>query len=192
MSHKVRGPHPNSHPDQPPSETLTDSELFRHAVGCVAPIKSSNRATTNSPPPLIVVESKQGRVSMAANPLSDHTNEDPPNEFLSNGLSRLTLRKLRRGQYTIQGRLDLHGYTSDVARQFLFDFIRAASHKGLRCVLIIHSKGLNSQHGEAILKARTRHWLTQLSQVLAFCDAPPTDGGTGAVVILLRTTLSQP
>ena len=106
---------------------------------------------------------------------------------MSNGLSRMTLRKLRRGTWPIQDSLDLHGNNSDASRKLLQEFLHEASQRNLRCVLVIHGKGLNSQGGEAVLRKLTRHWLTQHRQVLGFCDALPQNGGSGAVLVLLKT-----
>lgn len=118
--------------------------------------------------------------------LSDFAAEVAPDEYLSNGLSRMTLRKLRRGVWPIQDRLDLHGNNTDVARRLLQEFLYQAQQRDLRCVLVIHGKGINSQGGEGILRRLTRHWLMQHAQVLAYCDAPAKEGGSGAVLLLLR------
>jgi DNA-nicking Smr family endonuclease len=118
--------------------------------------------------------------------LSDCIEGDAPDEFLRNGYSRLMLRKARR-TLEIQDRLDLHGYLTEAARKQLQQFLHDAHHQGLRCVLVIHGKGLNSRGGDAILKRLTRHWLTQHHTVLAYCNALPPEGGSGAVWILLRS-----
>ncbi len=98
----------------------------------------------------------------------------------------MTLRKLRRGHWPVQDRLDLHGNTADAARRLLQAFLREAAQRGLRCVLVIHGKGINSPGGEAVLRRLTRHWLAQRPDALAWCDAPPRDGGSGAVLVLLK------
>jgi len=98
----------------------------------------------------------------------------------------MALRKLRRGGWPVQDKLDLHGNNSDAARKLLQEFLYAAIQRGSRCVLVIHGKGLNSRGGEAVLRKLTRYWLTQLPQVLAFCNAPPGEGGAGATLVLLK------
>ncbi|MDO8466450.1 MAG: Smr/MutS family protein [Gallionella sp.] len=118
--------------------------------------------------------------------LSDSAPENTPDDFLRNGLSRMALRKLRRGHWPIQDSLDLHGNTGDAARKLLQEFLHEAARRGLRCVLIIHGKGMNSRGGEAVLRKLTRHWLTQRPEVLAYCNAPPNEGGSGAALILLK------
>lgn len=93
-------------------------------------------------------------------------------------------KKLRRGYWTIQAHLDLHGMRTDQAREEVALFIHRAVKAGLRCIRIVHGKGLNSQ-GAPVLKIRTRRWLRQKQEVLAYVEAPPEDGGSGAVRILL-------
>ena len=106
--------------------------------------------------------------------------------YLSNGVSRTTLRKLRRGSWPIQDTLDLHGLHSDAARRQVQAFLYAATQRALRCVLLIHGKGINSRDGAAVLRQLARHWLIQHPDVLGYCEAPTQEGGSGAVMILLK------
>ena len=98
----------------------------------------------------------------------------------------MTLRKLRRGFWPVQDVIDLHGQTSEEARQSLFKFLNYALGKEMRCVSVIHGKGWRAEGGEGVLKIRVRHWLTQFPQVLAFCEPPANAGGGGAVWVLLK------
>jgi len=174
-------------------QTITDdAALFRAAVGSVKPLPHHNRITPKLPkPPAFQSSTRPAKPDAPLVMLSDHAAENAPEEYLSNGLSRMTLRKLRRGFLPVQDKLDLHGSNSDVARQLLTGFLHEATQNSLRCVLVIHGKGMNSKDGEAILKLRARHWLTQHPQVLAYCDATPKDGGSGAVLVLLRTRIVE-
>jgi DNA-nicking Smr family endonuclease len=97
-------------------------------------------------------------------------------------------RKLRQGHWSIQGQLDLHGLRSDEAREALGHFIREACKNGLRCVRVIHGKGLGSPGKTPVLKNRVHSWLVQKNEVLAFVQARPADGGAGAVVALLQAS----
>jgi len=175
---------------QQPANTGADKEiddgaLFRSTIGEISPLPDSNLFTPVKPPlPAKVRDANtQHRV---ADTLSDFPFENSPEEFLRNGLQKLTLRKLKRGTYPAQAKLDLHGYTSDEARKMLQEFLYDAALRKLRCVRVIHGKGMNSQGGEAVLRRLTRNWLTQHPQVLAFCAAPPEKGGHGAVLVLLK------
>ncbi len=108
------------------------------------------------------------------------------------GADSALLPKLRRGDFSIQAHLDLHGMTAAEARQAVERFILNSVNKGLRCVLIIHGRGLNSQDQIPILKERMRSWLKRgrlKHLVLAFATAQPCDGGAGALYVLLRKFL---
>lgn len=104
--------------------------------------------------------------------------------FVRPGIGEDVVKNLRRGFWSIQAHIDLHGMRTDDAREAVATFIHKAVQHDLRCVRIVHGKGLNSQ-GAPILKIRTRRWLRQKEEVLAYVEAPPEDGGSGAVRILL-------
>ena len=106
--------------------------------------------------------------------------------YSRSGVQQSVMRKLRRGQFSIQGQLDLHGMTVPIARRALLDFIANNKSRGARCVRIIHGKGHSSPNKQPILKTRANTWLRQCNDVLAFCSAPRNDGGTGVVYVLLR------
>ena len=100
------------------------------------------------------------------------------------------VRKLRRGVWAIQAQLDLHGLRRDAARERLTEFLRAAGDERLRCVRVIHGKGNGSPGREPVLKAKVKSWLAQHAQVLAFTQARGSDGGAGALVVLLASKAS--
>lgn len=162
-----------------------DAALFRAAVGAVQPLPEQNRIEPQKPPrnPL---PHPPAPPHIIPDTLSDFGAGNAPDEFLHNGLSRMTLRKLRRGHWPVQDSLDLHGNTSDAARKLLQEFLHEAAQRGLRCVLVIHGKGTNSPGGAAVLRKLARHWLAQRPDVLAYCDAAPGDGGSGAALVLLK------
>ena len=162
-----------------------DAALFRAAIGEVQRLEKQNRIEPQPPLRTVYIPDAAAPAEIA-DTLSDFYSGHPPDEFIGNGLSRMTLRKLRRNAWPIADRLDLHGLHSDAARRTLQEFLHHAVENKLRCVLVIHGKGLNSASGEAVLKIRTRHWLIQYPGVLAYCDAAPKDGGSGAVLVLLR------
>jgi DNA-nicking Smr family endonuclease len=106
--------------------------------------------------------------------------------FLRKGLGSDILKKLRRGQWSVQSEIDLHGHTIDQAHVALSEFIDDALGRGYRCVRVIHGKGLTSPNREPVLKGRVRAWLSRWDAVLAYCEAPSNAGGGGAVLVLLR------
>ena len=95
-------------------------------------------------------------------------------------------RKLYRGEWTVQDHIDLHGLFVDEARDAVAAFIRTAMIRGHRCLRIVHGKGYNSEGGQSVLKEMVRRWLQQKSEVMAFVQAPPHDGDSGAVIVLLE------
>ncbi len=171
-----------------PSDEPDDAALFRAAVGAVRPLGKQNRILPQKPRRNVFTGSVAAPLTLP-DTLSDFIGEAVPDEYLGNGLARLTLRKLRHNNWPIQAKLDLHGYHSDAARQQLQEFLFNAKQHALRCVLVIHGKGINSKDGTAVLKNHTRHWLMQHPLVLAYCDATPKHGGTGAVLVLLKSKL---
>jgi DNA-nicking Smr family endonuclease len=166
-----------------------DGGLFQQFFPDVTPIKPSNRITLSKSQHQLIPRDTQLNTHLPDS-LSDHgASETPLTEYLSNGLNRMTLRKLRRGECPPQDSLDLHGLNSDEARKLLVEFLHHATQQGLRCVNVIHGKGWRSEGREGILKTLTRHWLAQHNQVLAFCEAPQNAGGGGAVWVLLKNVL---
>lgn len=109
--------------------------------------------------------------------------------YRAQGIGPDTLRKLRRGFWAVQGELDLHGHRVPQAQQALAAFLRDAAQRGSRCVRIVHGKGNGSPDGVPVLKDKVRAWLTRRSEVLAFCQARPADGGGGALLVLLKPSL---
>jgi len=125
----------------------------------------------------------------------DELLEHDPEEFAETGeglmyrapgLQESAFRRLRRGTYRIEAELDLHGMNSERAKVALHQFLAESIAQGLRCVRVIHGKGLRSSHQGPVLKQRVDRWLRRTKHVLAFVSARPQHGGTGAVYVLLR------
>jgi len=108
--------------------------------------------------------------------------------FVRRGLGTDIAGKLRRGHWSVQAELDLHGLTTDEAHDALSDFIVNARARRYRCVRVIHGKGLSSPAKEPVLKGKVRRWLAHWDEVLAYAEAPQHAGGGGAVLILLKGT----
>ena len=107
--------------------------------------------------------------------------------YLRDGMSRQVLRRLRRGHWVIQDGLDLHGLNRNQAAAAVASFLRQCAARGLRCVRIVHGKGLGSHNREPVLKLKLRKWLPLRQEVLAYCQAPATEGGSGALLVLLSS-----
>jgi DNA-nicking Smr family endonuclease len=176
-------------PAIPPDE----AELFRAHVLDVIPLATPHRTEHGRPLPQPIPKQ---RLRDDRQTLEDSLSFESPWDagletgeelcYLRNGVGEQTLRKLRRGYWVIQDELDLHGLTVQQARTLVGEFLNQCVRRGLRCVRIIHGKGLGSRNREPVLKRRVAVWLIQREGTLAFCQARSADGGGGAVVVLLR------
>ena len=106
--------------------------------------------------------------------------------YLRIGQSPDVLSKLRRGFWVVQAQIDLHGLISDEAREYVAEFLSSCKKRNIRCVRIVHGKGLGSRNREPVLKHKLRSWLMQKDEVIAYAQAKPEDGGSGAVIVLLK------
>ena len=172
---------------QDPPISNDERTVFREAVQDVRPLKRERRTPSPRKPPPVPRQRQeddarvlQDMLSDALDPAELETGEELL--FARPGLQHSVLRKLRRGQFSIEAELDLHGLTVPQARQALAEFLRARPG---RCVRIIHGKGNSSAGRLPVLKGKVNHWLRQRREVLAFCSARPVDGGTGALYVLL-------
>ena len=173
--------------DKPDDET----SLFKRAVPGVRPIAQDRKPPSKKRPKPIPRKTIEDNQAVMQSLLSD---EWEPGEvesgeelsFCRSGLQRSAFKKLRTGKFVVEGELDLHGQTVAEAREHIAGFIHEARMRGLRCVRIIHGKGLTSPNKLPVLKNKVNHWLQQKDEVLAFCSAQPVDGGTGAVYVLLK------
>ena len=182
-------------PDDP---ALAPKALLDWALDGVQPLKPSDRATTDAPPPPPTrLQSERDEQSVLREsietPLSFEDRMDTGDEavFLRSGLPRRVLTDLRRGRWVLQRELDLHGMTRDEARTALGEFLAGCLQQGLRCVRLIHGKGHGSPGRVGVLKQLSRGWLAQREEILAFCQARPHEGGSGALLILLQSTAAR-
>ena len=170
-----------------------ERRLFELAVGPVQPLAATPRVahapTAVEPTPL---QRQADEQSVMREALSDdfdvetllHTDELL--SYRTPGLGPDVVRKLREGRWSIQRHIDLHGLRTDEARETLGRFIRDTHAQGVRCIRVVHGKGLGSPGRTPVLKSRVLRWLVQKKEVLAFVQARPAEGGAGALVVLLR------
>jgi DNA-nicking Smr family endonuclease len=178
---------------------VQEASLFRNAVGDVRPMPEHGRRPPSRPgaAPYPVFRERDEREALASS-LSDGVDgetlidSDEALSFFRPGVGSQAVRRLRRGEWSVQAHLDLHGMTRDQARAAVGAFLRDAQRDGLRCVRIVHGKGLGSVNRMPVLKNLTRRWLMQSSQVLAFAQARAVDGGAGALLVLLAGAPSAP
>jgi DNA-nicking Smr family endonuclease len=173
-----------------------DAAVFLDAVKGVSPLAMPDKITHSQRLPRPIPQQKVQQAQPATiDAISDHIpleiEAGDAWSFMCPGVSHQTLRRLRRGYWDIQARLDLHGSTRDQARRELVEFLNRSGEREYRCVQVIHGKGLSSKGHEPVLKTRVGSWLAQRDDVLAFCQAMSQDGGSGAVMVLLRGSVSK-
>jgi len=182
-------------PPPPPPSEMTDEEIFLQAMTEVRQTHWPAGPPTALPDsrPKTVDQNNEDRKLMQA-----AMDENIPilavnhPEYIEGWIGvagRRFLPNLRNGIYSIQGAIDLHGLARDEARQAVEDFVSRMSRYRSCCVKIIHGRGINSPNDRAILKDNLQRWLVNRRMshhVVAYASAPATDGGVGAVYVLLQ------
>ena len=170
-----------------------EKTLFVRAAGAVRPLPSHGRVVlAPQPPKPVAVQQQLDEQRVLREAISDEFDAstllevDDALSFRRPGVGLDVTRKLRRGGWSIQREIDLHGLRTDDAREALSAFIRDTHRRGLRCVRVVHGKGLGSPGKVPVLKGKVHGWLVQKQEVLAFVQARADEGGAGAVVVLLR------
>lgn len=169
-----------------------ERRAFALAVGPITPLPERGRTLLPrvQPPPL-PLQRQRDEQAVLRESLSDEMDieslleTDAALAFRRPGVGPDVVTKLRRGQWSIQAQIDLHGLRRDQAREQIGLFLRDANRRGLRCVRVVHGKGLGSPGKTPVLKGKVQSWLIQKQEVLAFVQARPAHGGAGALVVLL-------
>ncbi|MDD3937129.1 Smr/MutS family protein [Rhodoferax sp.] len=177
-------------------QAASDKDLFIRAAGAVKPLPDK-RKLHHKPAPKIptAMQFQRDEKAVLKEAISDEFDVstllecDEHLSFRRPGIGPDVTRKLRRGDWSIQRQIDLHGLRRDDAREALSLFIREAHKQGIRCVRVVHGKGLGSPGKAPVLKSRVHSWLVQKNEVLAFVQAKPADGGAGALVVLLMASI---
>ena len=172
---------------------LEEANLFKKQVQDVTPLPDPNRKLHNGDkPPPIARQRELDDEAVLVESLSDEMDverfleTDDKLSYRRSGVGLEALKRLRRGNWVIQAQIDLHGLRTEEARLAVAEFIRSCVKHDVRCVRIIHGKGLGSVGKEPVLKDKVKRWLVQKNEVLAFCQAPPRDGGAGALLVILK------
>lgn len=170
-----------------------EQDLFKRAAGAVQPLRHSPRvALAPDQPAPIPVQQQLDEQRALQESISDEFDAstlldvDDAMSFRRPGIGTDVTRKLRRGDWSIQREIDLHGLRREDAREALGAFVRESHKHGMRCVRVVHGKGLGSPGKTPVLKGRVQSWLIQKNEVLAFVQAKPAEGGAGALVVLLK------
>ena len=166
--------------------------LFAHTVGPVTPLPHRRQAelprVRPAPEPLQRQADERAALREAWSDEVDVESlllTDDGLSFHRPGVGPDVLNRLRRGQWALQGQIDLHGLRRDEARDALAGFIRESARRGHRCVRVVHGKGHGSPGKQPVLKAKVQRWLAQCREVMAFVQSSGPQGGAGALIVLL-------
>ncbi|WP_144290350.1 Smr/MutS family protein [Chitinilyticum litopenaei] len=178
-------------PRAQPAPVLSERELFRQAMQGVLPYNNDRYEHPPVYPSPHPVQRWRDEARVMRDAMTDFWPWDELETgeellYLRPGVRPDSLKKLRRGEWIVQGELDLHGLTSEYARPVVGEFLHRCRVENRRCVRIVHGKGLGSKNKEPVLKLKLKNWLAQRDEVLAFCQARPFDGGSGAVLVLIK------
>ena len=173
-------------------QAQAERHLFKRAVGAVKPLAHEPRVSLSGEPAKpLALQQKLDDDNVLRESLSDDfdvstlLDTDDELSYRRSGIGTDVTQKLRKGHWSLQGQIDLHGLRSDEAREALGQFIRDAHKRGWRCVRVVHGKGLGSPGKTPVLKSKVQRWLVQKNEVLAFVQAKGSEGGAGALVVLL-------
>jgi DNA-nicking Smr family endonuclease len=173
--------------------TREQRSLFQVAVGKVQRLPAHGTVNLRPPPPQPTpMQHLLDEAAALREAVSDEVDvttlldTDEHLSFRRPGVGPDVARKLRQGKWSIQRQVDLHGLRTDEARETLGSFIREAHKQGIRCVRVVTGKGLGSPGKAPVLKDKVHRWLVQRAEVVAFVQAPPAQGGAGALVVLLQ------
>ena len=168
------------------NDNKDDDSLFDQAMADVT--RHNHDRVSQHTPPLAIKKRKQAEALVIEDTLSDDFIPACGDflEFSRPGVQKSLLKQIRTGKLDAEDRLDLHGYTRDQARTTLLEFIHHAQHNHFRLVCIVHGKGYHSEDSRPVLKAMVNKWLQNIDIVLAFVSAHISDGGSGAVYVLIK------
>lgn len=185
---------------------VAEANIFRGSLGGVKKLPESNRYVPRAPKPIPAAPAPKRKLSAGEQKdddaavlreamLSDlfdvdhYMEEDPSLNYLAPGVGNDVMKRLRKGHWPVQDELDLHGLRRDDARNAIGQFLQQANRRNHRCVCVIHGRGFGSKGQEPVLKSMVHSWLVQTDGVIAFSQARPSEGGEGALIVLLRAAL---
>lgn len=179
------------------AQRAREAQLFRTQMSDAITLPPANRKIPKpaKPAPYALQTQRDEQEALLAT-MSDEIDierlleTDASLSFRRPGIALDVIRKLRRGHWSIKAQIDLHGLRVDEARSALVGFLNNCQKNDWRCARVIHGKGLGSPDKEPVLKGKALKWLVQRDEVLAFCQARPNDGGSGALIVLLKTKRS--
>jgi DNA-nicking Smr family endonuclease len=183
---------------QDDSRDDNDSALFKAELRGVTPIKHDRADTGKAKPDRKQLANLRQAATVRVGTvkvdgMSDQfvldVGPEDPLYWAANGVQEGQMRKLKLGQISFDGSLDLHGMTVEKARDTLWEFFTEATKLEVRCVRITHGKAVRMDGRKPMIKSHVNTWLRQHPQVLGFTSCVAKHGGTGAVYVMLKRTM---
>jgi len=177
-----------------------DFSLFKSAVHGVKPIKHdradtgkprSNKAQIATRRANAVISDSEIRIDGLSDQFVIDVAAEDELYWARDGVQDSQIRKLKAGQISFEGSLDLHGLSVEKARELLWDFLAEAGKFEIRCVRVTHGKAARVDGKRPMIKSHVNTWLRQHAQVLGFSSCLPRHGGTGAVYVMLKRTMLE-
>ena len=205
LQHSSRGRLPETKPvlsGEILPDGLNDDELFQYSMRNITCLGWSSTSPSYSVLP-VEIHNPQESEDEGLRLLTEFVMGKGAVDLISSGEyiegtphpdGRFLVDRLRAGRFSVQAHLDLHGLNAVEARASLFRFVRHSLNRGFGCVRIIHGRGHNSPEGQPTLKEHLQKWLNsrRMSRnVIAYTSARLSDGGGGAVYVLLRRKLAK-
>ena len=169
---------------KPLSVSAADRELFRQTIAGTKPISDSNVQANSNPEAIPKQSDGQTVPASDRNPAKGILSQDG-DLFYRAGVQKNTLKNLKRGRFKVHAEIDLHGCTRREALHYLQTFLDRCRAEQLDCVRVVTGKGRSSPGHRSVIRVATLDSLRHQPQVLAYSSAPPSDGGSGAVYVLL-------
>lgn len=182
-----------------PSISAEDEALFRQAVAGTRRIHANDRVLVSSTTTAdslgaqrkrraAILQDKQSQREQATHPFSSQFEPALPEgtmKFTAADANPYLAKQLRRGDFSPELVVDLHGLTQLEAQREIAAAISHCLQQQVYCLNIIHGVGTG------VLRQRVPGWLMQHPDVIAFHQAPLEWGGQGAMLVLLKTTLIE-
>jgi DNA-nicking Smr family endonuclease len=178
------------------NKSSQDQGLWEHVTASVKPLRDSQKNRVLEQEVLPTIQNINVKVTkrielapMRSDELLRPLSLPELSHSTLTGLDKRNAKKLKKGQHPIEGQLDLHGMTQELAHVAINNFIESSYRGGKRCILVITGKGIKTVGSVGILRLAVPRWLNEepnRSRVLAFSYATPRDGGEGALYVMLK------
>ena len=165
--------------------TDDDKQLFKDAIGKVKAIKQDTIIPVKKLKAFKRGISHQNNKKVISefyfsDSFEPNLNQQGPTKYVRDDVDSFEIKNLRRGYYTPDLILDLHGLDQQQSKREIASLLAACQKEHAQCLCIVHGLGTKT------LKNKVPHWLVQHPDVMAFHQAPLEWGGNGALLVLME------